>query len=123
MSYTQRISVFLHSFKTENLISFPTLQCRIPIINPQFEQSDAAHPPNAQSSLAGLRISDIIVTLIAAIVVALFLKIFILELYKIPTHSMEPNLLAGDCVVASKIEYSFGLPRYIPLPILKFHFH
>lgn len=90
--------------------------------SPQLEQAVSQPSQNAQSSLAGLRISDIIVTLIAAIIVALFLKIFILELYQIPTHSMEPKLLAGDCVIASKIEYSFGLPTYLPFTDIRIPF-
>jgi len=89
---------------------------------PQREQAVSQPSDNAQSSLAGLRISDIIITLIAAVVVALFLKIFVLELYQIPTHSMEPKLLAGDCVIASKIEYSFGLPTYLPFTDMRIPF-
>lgn len=80
-----------------------------------------------QQSIAGLRLSDLVQTLGVAIAVALFLKIFIIELYQIPTRSMEHKLLAGDCVLADKIAYSIGLPTVLPftnirLPFTKWRF-
>ncbi len=75
-----------------------------------------------QQSIAGLRISDLVQTLGVAIAVALFLKIFIIELYQIPTRSMEQNLLAGDCVLADKIAYSFGLPTVFPFTNIRLPF-
>lgn len=76
--------------------------------NQTSEQSSKPH------SIGGLGVLDILQTLGVAIVVALFLKIFIIELYQVPTRSMEQKLLAGDYVVADKIAYSIGLPTVLP---------
>lgn len=81
--------------------------------------------PEQQSKthiLGGLSFSDLLQTLGVAIAVALFLKIFIIELYQIPTRSMEQKLLAGDCVLADKIAYSFGLPTVLPFTNIRLPF-
>ncbi|MBI3259185.1 MAG: signal peptidase I [Ignavibacteriae bacterium] len=76
----------------------------------------------SQQSIAGLRLSDLVQTRGVAIAVALFLKIFIIELYQIPTRSMEHKLLAGDCVLADKIAYSIGLPTVLPFTNIRLPF-
>ena len=45
-----------------------------------------------------------------AALIALFLKTFALEPYKIPTTSMEKSLLAGDYIFVSKLKYGPRLP-------------
>ncbi len=78
--------------------------------------------PPKSNILGGLSFSDLIQTLGVAIAVALFLKIFIIELYQIPTRSMEQRLLAGDCVLADKIAYSIGLPTVLPFTNIRLPF-
>lgn len=48
------------------------------------------------------------------ILAALFLKVFVVEAYNIPTASMENTLLAGDFVLVNKFVYGARSPRYIP---------
>jgi signal peptidase I len=47
----------------------------------------------------------------ATALAALLLRTFVLEAFRIPTRSMETTLLAGDCVVVSKLAYVFSRPR------------
>ena len=41
-----------------------------------------------------------------AVVLALFCRAFVAEAYKIPTSSMEPNLLIGDHLIVNKMIYA-----------------
>ncbi|HYF03057.1 MAG TPA: signal peptidase I, partial [Patescibacteria group bacterium] len=67
-----------------------------------------------QSSLSHISVRDILQALGAALAVAVVLKVFFVEMYAIPTPSMENTLRVGDCIVVSKVAYSFGLPAKIP---------
>ena len=49
-------------------------------------------------------------SLIVAVVVALFLRFFVISAYKIPTGSMVPTLKSGDFVFAYKLPYGVSLP-------------
>ena len=55
-------------------------------------------------------ILDNIKTLIHAILIAFFIRTFILQPFTIPSGSMLPNLLVGDYLFVSK--YSYGYSRY-----------
>lgn len=55
-------------------------------------------------------ILDNIKTLIYAILIAFFIRTFILQPFTIPSGSMLPNLLVGDYLFVSK--YSYGYSRY-----------
>ncbi len=52
--------------------------------------------------------------LIFAIVVALLLKIFVVEAYRIPTGSMENTLLVGDFLLVNKFIYGSKSLQYLP---------
>jgi signal peptidase I len=52
--------------------------------------------------------------IIVALVLAVLLKSFIVEAYRIPTSSMEDTLLPGDFIVANKVAYSLSTPDFIP---------
>jgi signal peptidase I len=45
-----------------------------------------------------------------ALVIALFIKTFIVDVYKIPTGSMIPTIEVGDFIVASKFIYGAKIP-------------
>lgn len=53
--------------------------------------------------------------LFVTIVVALFLKTFVVEAFRIPSGSMENTLLVGDFLLVNKMAYGLKTPRYIPL--------
>lgn len=62
---------------------------------------------------------DTVVTVFYALMIALFLRTFIIEPFKIPSGSMLPNLLIGDFLFVSK--YSYGYSRYsFPFGIIPF---
>jgi signal peptidase I len=51
---------------------------------------------------------------IIALVLALLIRTFIIQAFKIPTGSMEPTLLVGDHLLVSKFSYSIHVPNEIP---------
>lgn len=68
---------------------------------------------------------DIMSTAIAAVIVALLLRVFVVGAFRIPSHSMERTLMVGDQIAVSKITYLlrdvrlgdvvvFTLPQELP---------
>ena len=43
---------------------------------------------------------------ILAVILALFIRTFVVQAFKIPPGSMEPNLLIGDHLLVNKVVYS-----------------
>lgn len=52
--------------------------------------------------------------LILLLILALVLKTFVIDAFKIPTSSMKNTLLEGDFLLVNKIAYSFATPHQIP---------
>jgi signal peptidase I len=48
-------------------------------------------------------------SIVVAVILALFIRTFALQAFKIPTGSMEPNLLIGDHLLVNKLVYSPSL--------------
>lgn len=68
---------------------------------------------NGESSKAPparLVLREYLESLIVAIIVAVFLRVFVVSAYKIPTSSMVPSLMAGDFVFAYKLPYGIPIP-------------
>ena len=63
----------------------------------------AAHPP-FKKSVAREYLESIVV----AVILALFIRTFVVQAFKIPTGSMETNLLIGDHLLVNKVVYSPG---------------
>ncbi len=92
----------------------------------------ASEPENLKSSASGdaasaspnsgngskkndqIRWRDIVEGLIWAMLVGMILKIFVMDIFSVPSKSMQPTLHVGDFVVVNKLAYSFGLPRTLP---------
>jgi signal peptidase I len=49
-----------------------------------------------------------------ALLIAIVLKLFFIEAYRIPTGSMEQTLLVGDFLLVNKFVYGIATPRSIP---------
>jgi len=49
------------------------------------------------------------------IILAIFLRAFILDAFRIPTTSMSNTLLPGDFIIVNQFAYRLGTPRSIPL--------
>ncbi len=58
--------------------------------------------------------------LIVALVIAIILRTFVVQAYRIPTSSMADTLLAGDFLLAEKITYRFRDPRPGEIIIFKY---
>lgn len=57
--------------------------------------------------------------IIVALLLALFIRTFVIQAFKIPSGSMEPTLLIGDHILVSKFIYGIKIPftsiRLVPL--------
>lgn len=51
------------------------------------------------------------VLLVTAVVLALLIRAFVLQVFSIPSASMEPTLLVGDRIAVERVTYRFGEPR------------
>jgi signal peptidase I len=72
--------------------------------------------PDAPSPVPGrlaARLRDIALITLAAVAAALFLRLFVVEAYHIPSRSMEPALLAGDRLLVSRLFYGARLGSFV----------
>lgn len=72
-----------------------------------MSQSTLANPP-FKKSVAREYLESVVV----AVILALFIRTFVVQAFKIPTGSMETNLLIGDHLLVNKLVYS---PSFAPL--------
>ncbi len=49
-------------------------------------------------------------TIVIAILIALFIRVFIVQAFNIPSGSMEPTLLPGDYILVNKFIYGIRIP-------------
>src|SRR5215467_3367043 len=56
------------------------------------------------------RFSETVITILEALLIALAIRSFLFQPFNIPSGSMEPTLLVGDYLFASK--FSYGYSRY-----------
>ncbi len=59
---------------------------------------------------------SLVLALGTALVVALGVRLFAVEAFRIPTSSMEENLLVGDFLLVSKLHYGARTPETVGLP-------
>jgi signal peptidase I len=57
-----------------------------------------------------MKMRDFWESLSLAFLLAVFFRVFLFSVYKIPTNSMAPTLWAGDFILTSKISYGIQLP-------------
>lgn len=57
-----------------------------------------------------------VLVVVLALVAALGIRLFVAEAFRIPTPSMERNLLVGDFVLVSKLHYGPRMPATLGLP-------
>ena len=58
-------------------------------------------------------------TVLLTVGAALFLKIFVVEAFRIPTGSMEYTLLEGDFLLVNKFIYGIKSPKYLPFTVIR----
>lgn len=68
----------------------------------ELEGSDEETPKKARTKSALREYTEAI---IIALLLALFIRTFIIQAFKIPTGSMEPTLLVGDYILVTKFSY------------------
>ncbi len=69
-------------------------------------------PAESDSSYSGKSIfREYAEALIIAIILALTIRVFVVQAFKIPSGSMIPTLLIGDHILVSKLAYGFQLPK------------
>jgi signal peptidase I len=75
------------------------------------DADDAANPENAKKPNAKRRKRsfwrDLAVIVVAALALTILLKSFVVQVFSIPSGSMENTLLPGDRILVSKIVYDF----------------
>jgi signal peptidase I len=57
--------------------------------------------------------------IIVAVLIALFIRTFVVQAFKIPSSSMEPTLLVGDYILVNKFLYGFRIP-YMDMKYFQF---
>jgi signal peptidase I len=77
--------------------------------------SDTAAAPDAAKPG---ELVELVKTVVAALLIALVLRVLLFQPYTIPSESMEPGLLVGDYVVITKFDYGwsrYSIPLSLPL--------
>ena len=77
------------------------------LANPHSQAS--ANSENGPSTKSIIR--EYAEALIIAIILALTIRVFVVQAFKIPSGSMIPTLLIGDHILVSKLAYGFQLPK------------
>lgn len=60
-------------------------------------------------------------SLVVAVIIVLIVRSLFFDLFRIPTPSMEENLLVGDYLVVSKLHYGPRLPVSLGIPLTSIH--
>jgi signal peptidase I len=55
-------------------------------------------------------VKDYLEPIVIAILIALFIRTFVVQAFKIPSGSMEPTLLVGDYILVNKFIYGIRIP-------------
>jgi len=55
-------------------------------------------------------VKDYLEPILIAVLIALFIRAFVVQAFKIPSGSMEPTLLVGDYLLVSKFIYGIRIP-------------
>ena len=60
-------------------------------------------------------------TIFVLIIVALTIKSSLIEIYVVPTGSMEDEILVGDLMIGNKFTYGMRTPDWIGVPVSYTH--
>ncbi len=81
---------------------------------PSFEQPPGQPPPlRAPAPRQKSAVREYAEAMVIALGLALFIRTFFLQAYKIPSGSMETTLLIGDHILVNKIVYGLRMPESI----------
>lgn len=92
-----------------------------PVDNTELPDKKTTAPPPVESTVTNVThepkrslFVEYLDALLFAIIVALVLKIFVIEAYRIPSGSMENTLIVGDMLLVNKFIYGATTPRNVP---------
>ena len=80
--------------------------------------TDAINKPNTKKKTKSV-FREYAEAIFIALLLALFIRTFILQAFKIPSGSMEKTLLIGDHILVSKFAYGTHIPNEIPFLNIK----
>jgi signal peptidase I len=80
--------------------------------------TDAINKPNTRKKTKSV-FREYAEAIFIALLLALFIRTFILQAFKIPSGSMEKTLLIGDHILVSKFAYGIHIPNEIPFLNIK----
>jgi signal peptidase I len=83
------------------------------------EKVDVNEEQNRRERPPRKRLNDYAVTIAATLLVAFFLKTFVVEAFRIPSASMEYTLRIGDFLFVNKFIYGAETPKYLPFTNLE----
>src|SRR5262245_52445548 len=72
-----------------------------------MSEAKPASPPHKKSVAR-----EYLESVVVAVILALFIRTFVVQAFKIPTGSMETNLLIGDHLLVNKLVYSPSLAPF-----------
>jgi len=78
-----------------------------PVRNLQRSQSTSGGPEEAQQKSAAREYAE---AFIVALALAILLRTFFIQAYKIPSASMYPTLLVGDHIIVNKLIFGLRMP-------------
>ncbi len=85
-------------------------------INPTYTgETGPTQEPRQSQKREGAGYCEYLKVIGVTLLIALFLKTFVVEAFRIPTGSMENTLLVGDFLIVNKIAYGLRTPKYLPL--------
>ncbi len=61
---------------------------------------------------------EIVEAIVIALILALFIRTFVIQAFKIPSGSMEDTLLVGDHIIVSKFSYGVQVPKPAMIKVL-----
>jgi len=76
----------------------------------QDQKASNTLPPRPKGFAGSLLSRENIEAIVIAVVLALFIRTFIVQAFKIPSGSMQPTLLIGDHILVNKFLYGVGIP-------------
>jgi signal peptidase I len=74
------------------------------------QKTVADSTPKPRGFFGSILSRENIEAIVIAVVLALFIRTFIVQAFKIPSGSMQPTLLIGDHILVSKFLYGVGIP-------------